>query len=107
MATDEDVQHWLDSVTYRPGARLSVEYIWGHLPILVVDLLVQNSYEPEVEIRVRHQHHLPPVDRIRDRDDFLQVLRRCLHQTEMHESDEWLRDSLTLLPLFDPHATKD
>ena len=81
--------------TYKPGWKIGVT----DYGTLVITVDTKDAYHPERDVRITHSYMVEPA---RDEWEALAFLRDCIHRTERHEADEWLR--INGVAAFDPHS---
>lgn len=93
----------LDRHTYRPDWQMRIDETAPYLAVLIVEAMVQDTYEPDRQIRIASRNIVPPyLTDERDEAGFTRWLQHALFDIEMHESREWLRRDGEI---FDnPHA---
>lgn len=99
-APAEQVQAWIDGVTYKPGWTISVEARPTHT-LLVIRAATADSRGGEPLV-VTHRFSLPARTVVGDRRSFVGWLRHVIGKVELHERDEWLL--VDHRRMFDPHA---
>ncbi len=96
-------QPFLDRVTYKPNFRFihwyQQERDWHYVRI---EMDVPNTYSAEHEIiQIQTSQQVPAFYLIKE-DAAKLILRRMIHDLEMHEADEWLL--IDGVREWDPHA---
>lgn len=98
---DGEWQALLDSLSYKPGWEFRVQEGKWDTTLLIHLTDVQDTYSDR-RIRVTHRYVLPlrcPPDAGYAR----RWVRDCIHRTEMHESDEWIRFNGEMV--YNPHQS--
>lgn len=121
------VEDWLARLTYKPGTMMTAQHSYSGDVVVHLTGSLFNTYSGD-EVIVRLEDGRSPsgeyigsmrgpmvkisatftVPHFFMSDDlygeFLRWLRGQLHEWELHESDEWLKEKGNPRPLFDPHA---
>lgn len=102
--TFEKAREIVSNITYKPGWSISIHENYGYyqFPVLTIDAEVRDSYDPSKIVSIRGTKTLSH-SLIYDltKMSLLQLIRQFIHQTEIHESDEWIR--LNGEMIFNPH----
>jgi hypothetical protein len=99
-AGGDDVEEWLEGVTYRSGWTFDVEPGPTHTT-LVIRAATTDS-RGGTPLVVTHRFSLPSRAIVHDRASFIGWMRHVIGKVELHERDEWLL--VDHRRLYDPHA---
>lgn len=102
-ASADEVNEWLDAITYKPGWTFDVEVGPKHT-LLVVRAATADSRGGEALV-VTHRFTLPGRSIVGDQRSFVGWIRHVLGKVELHERDEWLL--VERGRIFDPHSAID
>lgn len=130
----DQVEHWLEEMSFIPGSRLSAGMVHHQIQLLMTAPVFDSTSRlpVHVEHRVNWPHvgndgsyamtsdamfgqvimvattsMLPSYLPEAGRESFLKVVREWLHDWMCHEADEWLKNRDTGKPFFDPHALQE
>jgi hypothetical protein len=95
-----DAKKFLERVTYKEGVTFELAYEFN-MAKLMIQAKYLDSRHRVTPVTIMHQT-IVPRHFMHDEKLFSAYVRRCVHDLEAHEADEWLRVGGELLN--DPHA---